>query len=150
MRHHIILVLIIAVAVLSAAVGCTGASGRAESNLADAEQALAYGRIGEAQSLSDLLDADVNGGVLTVNQLGRLSIVHMKLNEAYVTDENDNVAKALACYRAAFEVNPDSARAFYAECQVDDVPYCMTLATLVQNIDEPMEWPEEEPDSIPM
>lgn len=150
MRHHIIILLIIAALTISGAVGCTGASGRVESNLNDAEQALAYGRLSEAQSLSDVLDADINGGLLTVNQLGRLSIVHMKLNEAYVNDENDNVAKALACYRAAFEANADSARAFYAECPVDDVPYCMTLATLVQNIDEPMDWPEEEPDSIPM
>ncbi len=148
MKHHIIILLsILAVAIAAA---CSDHSGRFETNLSDAEQAMADGRTADAQSLTDALDADMNAASLTASQLGRLSIVHMKLNEAYAHDDYDNVSKAVACYRAAYEINADSARAFYAECPVADIPYSMTLTAIVQNIDEPMPWPEEEPDSIPM
>ncbi|MDE6581749.1 MAG: hypothetical protein K2K47_04400 [Duncaniella sp.] len=148
MKHYIII--FISFIAITVAAACSDASGRFETNLADAEQAMADGRIADAQSLIDALDADMTSASLSASQLGRLSIVHMKLNEAYTHDDFDNVGKAVACYHAAFEADADSARAFYTECSVADIPYSMTLTAIVQNIDDPMPWPEEEPDSIPM
>ncbi|MBD5367793.1 MAG: hypothetical protein HDR83_00815 [Bacteroides sp.] len=148
MKYHIILTL--SAILMAVNVSCADHAARFETNISEAEQALADGQLTEAQSLTDALDADIDAGTLSAVQLGRLSLVHMKLNEAYTHDDFDNVGKAVACYHAAFEADADSARAFYADCAVADIPYCMTLTTIVKNIDDPMPWPEEEPDSIPM
>ncbi len=147
MKQYIITLLIAVVTLMAA--GCADRSRSAIDSINDAEEAIGYGRISEAQSIADAIDAGVDGRDMTVDALGRLSLLHMKLNEAYTQDANDNVEKAVMCYRAAFALNPDSAAMFYSDCGVDDLPYSMTLVSIVNNIDEPVSWPVEEPDSIP-
>lgn len=147
MKHYIIIIFAALASIMAA--GCADRGRTALDNISDAEEAIGYGRLADAQSIADALDREIDGGQMSVTAIGRLSLLHMKLNEAYIQETNDNVEKAVMCYRAAFAADPDSAGMFYSDCAVDDLPYCMTLVSIVRNMDEPVSWPVEEPDSIP-
>ncbi len=124
---------------------CGGASGMADDRLDSAQSALNRGDVVAAESLADAVAEDEAS--LNVDRLGRLSILYMKLGES-AADNSDYVAKASRCYRAAFELNADSARMFYTDIATDDVPYVMTLSLIVSSADNPNALPDETADSL--
>ena len=124
---------------------CSGAKDQADERLEAAEAAVNRGDMATAESLADAVTE--NDGNLSVDRLGRLSILYMKIGEL-ATDNSDYVAKASRCYRSAFELNADSARVFYTDVDTDDVPYVMTLSLIVSSADNPTAMPDEIADSL--
>lgn len=70
------------------------------------------------------------------NDLCRLSILLMKLSEQ---GYEENIAPAVHCYYRSFEVNTDSATAFYAALPVEDAPYVTILSALSMSLDPAQE-----------
>ena len=99
-----------AIFTLTIACGCSDKATEAANRLAEAQDAIAVNDVDAAihilHNLNDLKDEKG----LTVSQLGRMSILYMQLTDR--TDDSDNVDYAVNCYREAFALDPDSARAF--------------------------------------
>lgn len=125
--------------------GCSQSASLIDDRIESAHVALIRGDYAKAQKICDGVAEETDD--LTVSQLGRLSILYMKLTEGDL-DESDDLDKAALCYRAAWELDADSARMFYSDCQVDDMSYVMMLSAIVKNIDDPMDIPAELPDSL--
>lgn len=137
-----------AIFTLTIACGCSDKATEAANRLAEAQDAIAVNDVDAAihilHNLNDLKDEKG----LTVSQLGRMSILYMQLTDR--TDDSDNVDYAVNCYREAFALNPDSARAFYSSLPREDDKYVIMLAGISGNIDNPPSLEDaEEPDSIP-
>lgn len=124
---------------------CGGGKDQVDERLESAESAIIRGDMVAAESLADAVAED--DGNMSVDRLGRLSILYMKIGET-ATDNSDYVAKAARCYRAAFELNADSASVFYTDIDIDDVPYVMTLSLIVSSADNPTAMPDETADSL--
>lgn len=73
--------------------------------------------------------------------MARLSILYMQLNER--TDDPEDVEYAVQCFREAFKINADSAKAYYSSLPVEQDKYAMTLATIVHTLDNPREIPAD-------
>lgn len=124
---------------------CSAGSSNADERIVSAVSALEQGDYNHARSICDaLVESDA---AMTPSQLGRVSILYMKINEG-IDEQTDDVDKAADCFRRAFEQNADSAVAFYTDCSLDDLRYVMMLTTIVKSIEAPMPFPEEYSDSV--
>ncbi|MDE7153321.1 MAG: hypothetical protein K2O00_02600 [Muribaculaceae bacterium] len=87
------------------------------------------------QQLRLMLDNDSTDSY-SCNDLCRLSILLMKLSEQ---GYEENIAQAVHCYYRSFEVNADSATAYYAALPVEDAPYVTILSALSMSLDPSQE-----------
>jgi len=105
-----------------------------DAGIAEAERALAAGDYATAQSLCDDITPADNGLTdMRASQLGRLSIIYLKLDER--TDDGSNAERATRCYRAAFKVDPDSASIFYRHLPPQEYALSETLRRLCDHGD---------------
>lgn len=141
-----ILMFLMGVGAVFAVSACGDSSSRVAGQLAEAETAIAVNDIDAALRICRAVNDCRSDSLMAVSELGRLSILYMQLSDR--TDDTDNVDLAVACYRQAFAVNPDSARAFYSSLPRDDDKYVMMLATIAGALDNPPSLTEEEPDSL--
>lgn len=70
------------------------------------------------------------------NDLCRLSILLMKLSEQ---GYEENIAPAVRCYYRSFEIDADSATAFFSQLPVEDAPYVTILSALSVSLDPDQE-----------
>ncbi|MDE6430446.1 MAG: hypothetical protein K2K65_04680, partial [Duncaniella sp.] len=78
---------------------------------------------------------------MEATQMARLSILYMQLNER--TDDPNDVEYAVQCFRDAYKINSDSAKAYYSSLPYDQEKYAMTLSTIVHTLDNPKDIPDE-------
>lgn len=88
------------------------------------------------------LDVDTTT-TLDVAQLGRLSIIYMKLSE--VKDVDVNTAMATRCYTTAMWIDADSARSFYNSLPIDESQYVEVMQQLNGIISTPISYYLDEP-----
>lgn len=120
---------------LGVAVASCGRESIAE-RVSSAEMAMGAEDVASTRMICDEIMGETAGaGSIEAVELGRLSILYMQLYDR--TDDTDAMNQAVKCYRSAFEQNADSAQAFYNRLPVDQEKYAMSLATLVQSIDNP-------------
>lgn len=122
-----------------------------EASLAYAERAIVDGEVTVATEVGNHLFGDEGDNGLAVSQLGRLSMVYMRVAEQ--TDQQENVDKALALYRKAFELDADSAYAFYSNVSPELTADVALLAALASQQDFVYTGDEHadsvEPDTLP-
>ena len=128
---HIIFTILAAVTV-----SCSNSYADAvEQNLREAEMAVAQGDMTVAESVSNNILGDKQMHDLTPRQLGRLSLEYKQLADS--ADHGDHVSHATECYRKAFEINPDSANAFYNNVAPEHTAHAMLLSAIVHSTDIP-------------
>lgn len=104
--------------------------------VATAEAALAMDDFASVRSICDeIICENDESDAISATELGRLSIIYMQLYDR--TDDAVALDAATQCYRRAFAVDADSAAHFYTNIPVEMDKYAMSLATLVQSIDNP-------------
>lgn len=111
---------------------CTGGGGFDEE-IQSAEMALAAGDMRVARSVADHLLQGPDSTGLSASRLARLSMVYIRLAEH--PDYTEMAANAVNCYRKAYELNPDSARAYYDNLDPEQVPTAEFLYHLVSSGD---------------
>lgn len=130
---------------LGVASACTQGESVSDRIIA-AEDAVSAGDDIAARDLCDRLLKD-DHSPLAVEQLGRMSMVYMRLAEA--SDDTENIDLAARCFRRAFQLNADSARAFYSSLPHDQDRYVMQLASIVSTLDHPVDIRDDAPsDSV--
>lgn len=115
-------------------VSCAGET--ISERVAAAEMAFAAEDVAATRQICASIVQDTVKGSFTASELARLSILYMQLNEH--DDDPEAVELAANCYRLAFRCNADSARAFYESLPSEDMKYAMTLASLVEQADNPV------------
>lgn len=133
-----LLYILIGVLMLSA---CS--SGVDTKDMSEIEQLLAVKDYEAAQSMCDDIVDDADLKAIDLQSLCKLSIYYVKLSDNQHQEEN--MAKATSCYKAATEINADSVSAFMAELPLDDAQYAMLLKNLSGMIGAPIEIDAEEP-----
>lgn len=104
--------------------------------VSSAEIAFAGEDVASARRICDEIMGEHDGdGEIAATELARMSVLYMQLFDR--TDDADALDLATRCYRSAYEENADSAAYFYAHLPVDQDKYAMSLATLVQSMDNP-------------
>lgn len=127
MKHLII------IPIICLLVSCGGDSiNELDTNLREAEAAVAQGDMKVAASLSEYLMGNENLSQLSASQLARLSIVYMQMADH--SDEGINTATATDLYRRAYNAAPDSAASYYSSVPFDKMQYVDMLQTLTKNI----------------
>ena len=110
--------------------------------VASAEIAYAADDVAATRRICDeLVGEHTSGGEILASELGRLSILYMQLYDR--TDDADALDQATRCYRLAYEQNSDSAAYFYSHLPVEQDKYAMSLAGLVNSIDNPADISDE-------
>lgn len=122
----------------------TACGGGVDSNkVAEIEQMIAAKDYESAQSISDGIVDNNDLKAIQVYDLCKLSICYAKLSD--VQQQEDNMAKAAKCFKAATEMNADSVAAFITELPLEDVQYAMLLRNLTGSIGMPVDIEAEEP-----
>lgn len=129
-------------------VACGGGESVVAGRLAEAEDAMAANDVDAAIHLCRELNEFKSSSSFSVAELGRLSILYMQLSDR--TDDSDNVDIAVNCYREAYDLDPDSALAFYSSLPGEDDKYVMMLASISDSLENPPALDDEEPDSVNM
>ena len=129
---------LICVLLLSA---CSGSVSTAD--VAKIEQMIAMKDYDAAQSMCDNIVETDNLKSIQVRDLCKLSICLVKLSDSQ--NQEDNMAKATKCYKAATEINADSVNSIMAELPIEDTQYVMLLKNLTGLIGAPIEIDAEEP-----
>lgn len=111
--------------------------------IAEIEQMIAANDYEAAQSVCDNIVEDEDLSAVQVRDLCKLSICFAKLSDRQQQEEN--MAKAAKCYKAAMEQNADSVNAIMAELPVEDVQYAMLLKNLSGLMGAPIDIEAEEP-----
>lgn len=137
MKTYLILPLLL----LMAALGSCGHTDSISDDVATAEMALAGEDVATTRHICDKLVGHKDSNGIEATEMARLSILYMELNER--TDDPETVELAAQCYRDAFKLNADSARHYYTNLPIELDKYAMTLATLVQSLDNPREIPAD-------
>lgn len=119
---------------------CGGSDSIAE-RISAAELALANENVDATRELCGEIIGQKDRQTIEAKQMARLSILYMQLNER--TDAPEDVEYAVQCFREAFKLNADSAKAFYSSLPVEQDKYAMTLATIVHTLDNPREIPAD-------
>ena len=120
----------------------TACGGGVDSNkVAEIEQMIAAKDYESAQSISDGIVDNNDLKAIQVYDLCKLSICYAKLSD--VQQQEDNMAKAAKCFKAATEMNADSVAAFITELPLEDVQYAMLIKTLTGSIGAPINIEDE-------
>ncbi|MCM1076771.1 MAG: hypothetical protein NC411_05375 [Bacteroides sp.] len=144
MKHAILKSFAIGCTLLS--VACGNDANSITDKISSAELALANENVSATREIcSEILNGKTRSGI-EAKQMAQLSILYMQLNER--TDSPEDVELAVQCFREAFKINSDSAKAYYASLPYDQDKYAMTLSTIVHTLDNPHEIPAEH-DCIP-
>lgn len=98
-------------------------------DISTAELAMNDSQFDLATQICDGIVSDHSLETLDASQLVRLSILYMRLDEKVET--GDNATKAANCYRAAYEVNADSAAYYFSSLPTTDLSLVQTLNQLV-------------------
>lgn len=123
--------------VLCCAMSACGNSSISEQ-VASAEIAFAGDDVAATRRICDeIVGEHTADGAIVASELGRLSILYMQLYDR--TDDADALDRATDCYRMAFKQNADSAAYFYSHLPVDQDKYAISLAGIVNSIDNPAE-----------
>lgn len=118
------------------AAACSSDSSSAVSDeITEAEHSLSAGDPATAKEISDALMKGDTHARLTVGDLCRLSMVYMQL--ADISDEGDNIGYATQCWREAYKMQPDSAKAYYNRVPAELQKNVILLAALVRTMDHP-------------
>lgn len=143
MKKVIYTVILAAVALLAAIglSGCGSAADAANEQLNFADEAMAEGRYQEAQEVLDALVADGFKG-LSEQNLGRMSVQLMHLSELSHNDEN--IAVATECYRAALALSADSLHTFSSTLSPDELANFYLVRRIASGIDNPVDLTAEE------
>lgn len=107
-----------------------------------AETMIEHGEFIEAQDVCNELLSDSVLNCLGVSHWCRMAIVYMQLAET--CSPEDNTASAIECYRKAFDLNADSATAYFEHIEIGKAQYVFTLSILSSSIDTPSEFTEFE------
>lgn len=118
-----------------------GGSDSIGERISAAELALANENVDATRELCGEIIGQKDRQTIEAKQMARLSILYMQLNER--TDAPEDVEYAVQCFREAFKLNADSAKAFYSSLPVEQDKYAMTLATIVHTLDNPREIPAD-------
>ncbi len=119
---------------------CGGSDSIAE-RISAAELALANENVDAKRKRCGEIIGQKDRQSVEAKQMARLSILYMQLNER--TDDPEDVEYAVQCFREAFKINADSAKAYYSSLPVEQDKYAMTLATIVHTLDNPREIPAD-------
>lgn len=119
---------------------CGGSDSIAE-RISAAELSLANENVDATRQLCGEIIGQKDRQSVEAKQMARLSILYMQLNER--TDDPEDVEYAVQCFREAFKINADSAKAYYSSLPVEQDKYAMTLATIVHTLDNPREIPAD-------
>lgn len=139
MKYIHLAICVIVIAMSCAA--CHGSHSIAE-DVATAELAMASDDVTATREICDrLVNTPHDNTSISAKEWARLSMLYMQLNER--TDDPEVVELAAQCYKEAFNVNPDSARAYYQNLPVEYDKYAMTLSTIVHSLDNPSEIPAD-------
>lgn len=106
-----------------------------DSELQNAEMAIAMGDMDAATSVAENLSDGKNLSGLSAKQLARLSIVYMQIADS--VDNGTNVNSAIEAYRRAYQADADSADAYYSALPSERAQYSMMLANIVAGLDTP-------------
>ena len=138
MRHALLIGLALSGTVM---LGACGESESVADQISSAELALANENVSATRELcGDILEQKDRAG-MEATQMARLSILYMQLNER--TDDPNDVEYAVQCFRDAYKINSDSAKAYYSSLPYDQEKYAMTLSTIVHTRDNPKDIPDE-------
>lgn len=130
--------------IIAIALACSACHGNhsISEDVATAELAMASDDVSATREICDRLVSRSNDKTsIAAKEWARLSMLYMQLNER--TDDPEVVELAAQCYKEAFNVNPDSARAYYQNLPVEYDKYAMTLSTIVHSLDNPSEIPAD-------
>lgn len=116
-------------------------SGVNTTDVAEIEQMIAEKDYESAQSMGDEIIEGNDLKTIQVIDLCRLSICYAKLSDNQ--QQEDNMAKAAKCFKAATEINADSVATFITELPLEDVQYAMLIKTLTGSIGAPINIEDE-------
>ncbi|WP_297071813.1 hypothetical protein [uncultured Duncaniella sp.] len=138
MRHALLISIVTGGALM---LGACGGSDSVSDQISSAELALANENVSATRELCNHILKNKGNSGMEAKQMARLSILYMQLNER--SDDPEDVEYAVQCFRDAFSINADSARAYYTSLPYDQDKYAMTLSTIVHTLDNPREIPTD-------
>lgn len=101
-----------------------------------AEMAFASQDVAQTRRIcDDIIGKTPHDGSIAATELARLSLLYMQLYDR--TDDADALEQATRCYREAYAANADSAAHYYSNLPVELDNYAISLASLVNSIDNP-------------
>lgn len=113
-------------------------------NLEGADRALAIGDYESTQSACDELVHSSGFNDMSVDQLCHLSVMYLKLAER--APERGNTAQAVACFRKALAISPDSVSIVLSSLPVEELQFTAILRSLAKTGETDI---TAEADSIP-
>lgn len=116
-----------------------GTSRDADEKMSSAELAIGDGEYDKAQAICNSLFSDKEK--LDETELGRLSILYMRLSEHCFEDEN--IAAATQCFRDASRLSDDSLNAFFSTLQLEDQRHFVLLKRIGSTLDNPIDMSEK-------
>ena len=123
------------IAILVMLSACLGGSNQA-AGLAEAERAFDDGNYEAAQDiLDDIFGKDDEK--MSATQLGRMSILYMRIADECSDDADDNIGAATKCYMKAYNANADSAQAYYYSLPIEHSSHVQTLSRLHEALTAP-------------
>ncbi len=125
---------------------CGGHSSIA-NDVAAAEVAIANDDVMTTRDLCDGIMSKSQKEGIDASQYARLSILYMQLNDR--SDNPADIGYAARFYKLAYEIDADSAEAYYRALPVDQEKYVMTLSAIVHTLESPQEIPAEHDMEIP-
>ena len=129
MKLNRLLTYFITACLTTIASACSGISAdNVEQMIREAESAVANGDMTAAQSVAAHLTDDSNLQNLSATQAARLSMIYMQMAETLDNTDNANSDMATDLYDKAFQINPDSAPAYYSSVEPEMYQYVETLS----------------------
>lgn len=138
MKHALLVSILAGGAML---LGSCGGSESVADQISSAELALANENVSATRELCSSILKNKDRSGMEAKQMARLSILYMQLNER--SDDPEDVEYAVQCFRDAFSINADSAKAYYKSLPYDQDKYAMTLSTIVHTLDNPRDIPTD-------
>lgn len=118
-----------------------------DSAITDVEIMISAKDFESAQSACDDMIEGKDLKQIPVRNLCQLSVFFAKLSEQQ--NQEDNMANATKCYRAARSLNADTTAKYFSELPMEDIQYAELLKNLANLMDSPMEIRDSEPcDSV--
>ncbi len=115
-----------------AVASCTTKSS-VDQSIEAADKAIANGEYGSSQQVCDEIVGTNGLDSLSAAQLCRLSVIFLRLSEQ--SNEQENTAAAVECYRAANSISPDSVALYFNALPVEDLQYMAILRSLTSSTD---------------